>query len=98
MLIVLTTAVSIICFGGQLALTVTNTVQCLICYPMIVLFIIYILCRFSWSDQIVPVMLDRVKGESFLNPFDVAKMRDFNLFALIVVLVSVKHGMMISNF
>lgn len=88
MLIVLTTAVSIICFGGQLALTVTNTVQCLICYPMIVLFIIYILCRFSWSDQIVPVMLDRVKGESFLNPFDISGLRDFNLFALGVLILN----------
>ena len=29
-------------------------------------------------------MMDRVAGESFLNPFDVDEMRDFNVFMLVV--------------
>lgn len=87
-LIVLSVAVAIIWLGGQLALTITNTIQCLMCYPMVVMFIIYILLHFSWSNEIVPVMLDRVPGESFLNPFDVDELRDFNAFALLVLVMN----------
>ena len=29
-------------------------------------------------------MMDRVPGESFLDPFDVGELRDFNVFMLIV--------------
>lgn len=38
--------------------------------------------------DLAPILLDRVDGESFLNPYDIAKLRDFNLFALIVNLIS----------
>ena len=33
-------------------------------------------------------MADRVSGESFLNPYDLSSLRDFNLFALIVTLMT----------
>ena len=79
-LLILTMAISIICMGGTLALVITDTIQGMFCYPLLVLFVIFILCKFSWSNEIVPVMLDRVKGESFLNPYDIQNMRDFNLF------------------
>ncbi len=29
-------------------------------------------------------MMDRVKGESFINPYDVSKLRDFNLFLIMI--------------
>jgi hypothetical protein len=32
-------------------------------------------------------MCNRAEGESFVNPFDVSKLRDFNLFALIVAII-----------
>ena len=79
-LLILTVAISIICMGGTLALVITDTIQGMFCYPLLVLFVIFILCKFSWSNEIVPVMLDRVQGESFLNPNDIHNMRDFNLF------------------
>ena len=44
--------------------------------------------KFSWDVDLAPILLDRVDGESFLNPYDIAKLRDFNLFALIVNLIS----------
>ncbi len=81
-------AISIICMGGTLALVITDTIQGLFCYPMLVIFTVFVLCTFSWSKEIIPVMSDRVAGESFLNPYDVAELRDFNYFALIVMLVS----------
>ena len=81
-IICMTLAISIICMGGTLALIVTDALQGVILYPLQVVFIIFILVKFSWSDQIIPVMLDRQPGQSFLNPYDVANVRDFNLFAI----------------
>lgn len=86
--VVLSLAILIICMGGTLALVITDTIQGLMCYPMLVIFTIFVLVTFSWSQEIIPVMMDRVPGESFLNPYDVSALRDFNLFALIVMLFS----------
>ena len=90
--IVLTLAISIIMMGGTLALLVTDSLQGLLCYPLLFVFVLFILYKFSWSSEIVEVMKDRVPGESFINPYDLANFRDFNLFSLCVaVFVSVFH-------
>ncbi len=86
--IVLVLAISIVCMGGTLALIITDTIQGLMCYPMLVIFTVFILVHFSWSREIIPVMSDRVAGESFLNPYDVSQLRDFNIFALVVTVAS----------
>ena len=88
MFVVLVVAISIICMGGSLAIIVTDTIQGFICYPLLVLFIIFVLCKFSWSQEILPVMSSRVAGENFLSPYDVHNLRDFNLFALVVSVFS----------
>lgn len=85
-LLILIIAISIICMGGQLALVITDSIQGMFCYPLLVVFVIFVLCKFSWSQEVVPVMQDRVAGESFLNPTDIKNMRDFNLFYTFVVL------------
>ncbi len=91
-IITLTLATTIICLGGTLALVITDTIQGLFCYPMLVIFTIFVLCTFSWTKEIIPVMSDRVAGESFLNSFDVSNLRDFNYFALIVtIVVTIMH-------
>lgn len=72
--------------GGTLALIVTDCVQGLICYPIFVIFCCFLLYKFSWWAEIAPVLADRVAGQSFLNPNDIAELRDFNLFALFVTL------------
>ncbi|MBR7105088.1 MAG: sodium:panthothenate symporter [Lentisphaeria bacterium] len=81
-------AVSIICLGGAMAITVTDTLQGLLCFPLLVVFIIFMLSKFSWGNEVVQVLSDRAKGESFINPYDISHLRDFNLFMLIVSLVS----------
>lgn len=87
-LVVLIAAISIICLGGSMAIIVTDTIQGFICYPLMVLMSIFILCKFSWSDQIMPTLSARVEGENFLNPYDIAKLKDFNL---ILVFLTVKN-------
>ncbi|EIP98359.1 Na+/proline symporter [Opitutaceae bacterium TAV1] len=74
--------------GGRISLLITDSFQGLICYPIFVVIAGYILLKFSWGGEIAPVMMDRVHGESFLNPFDISNLRDFNLFALVVHVIS----------
>ena len=82
----LTIAISIICAGGTLSMVVTDALQGIFMFPIIAVFIFFILYKFSWSEEIVPVMMDRVQGESFINPYDISKLRDFNLFAVMILI------------
>ena len=84
--LILTIAISIICMGGTLALVITDSIQGMFCYPLLVLFAVFVLCKFSWAQEVVPVMQDRVAGENFLNPNDIYHMRDFNIFHTFVLL------------
>ena len=85
MVLTLSIAMFIIFSGGSVALLAADCLQGLMCYPMFLLFVIYAIVNFSWGDKIVPVMFDRVPGESFMNPLDVRDMRDFNLFMIFVI-------------
>jgi Na+/proline symporter len=80
--------ISLILMGGQLALIITDTIQGMMCFPLCIIFIWFLLTKFSWGQQILPVLTDRVPGESFLCPYDIAKLRDFNLFYLLVTIFS----------
>ena len=85
MVLFLSLAIALICCGGTLALIVADTLQGMILYPCLVCFIVFIFWKFSVSGEILPVMADRVAGESFINPFDIGKLRDFNLFSMVFV-------------
>lgn len=72
--------------GGRISLLITDCVQGLLCYPVFIVIVGYIILNFSWTYDIAPVMWNRVPGQSFMNPYDVSELRDFNIFALIVSL------------
>ncbi len=84
MAVTLTLAVIIIWCGGMLSLLVTDCIQGLLCYPLFVIFVVYIFSNFSWDNEIVPALANRVPRESFLNPFDIADLKEFNAFAIFV--------------
>ena len=86
--VTLVMAVGIILMGGTLSLIITDTIQGLLFFPVLAVFIVFILWNLSWSGEIVPVMIDRAPGESFLNPYEISKLRDFNLVMLIVLAVN----------
>ncbi len=94
MALFLTLAISLICFGGTLALLVTDTVQGMILYPILACFIVFLFWKFSLPREIIPVMADRVAGESFINPYDISKLRDFNLFTVVIVAA---YGMIVNR-
>ncbi|MDR0932794.1 MAG: hypothetical protein LBM70_07250 [Victivallales bacterium] len=81
-------ALIVILSGGQISLIVTDCLQGLMCYPIFVIFTVFILTNFSWFGEVTPTLQAHAPGESFLNPYDIANLRDFNLFALIVVLIA----------
>jgi Na+/proline symporter len=80
-------AVIVMCTGGRVSLLITDCIQGLMSYPIFVIITVYVLTTFSWSDEISPTLLDRVPGQSFLNPFDIEQLRDFNIFALAVTVM-----------
>ncbi len=85
--VVIFLALVVIWCGGRVALLVTDCIQGLMSYPIFVIFTVFILTRISFVQEVAPLMLDRASGESFLNPFDLEKLRDFNLFALFVTIL-----------
>lgn len=87
MVVFLLLAVTVIWPGGKISLIITDFFQGIISYPIFVVFTVFVLTKFSWSGEIAPVLMERAAGESFINPFDVSKLRDFNLFATIVFLL-----------
>ena len=88
MLFTLSIAIFIICSGGSVALLVADCVQGLLCYPLFFAIVAFALYKFSWNNEIAPTLLDRVPGESFLNPFDVYNLRNFNIFMVFIGLFS----------
>ena len=84
----LTMAITLICVAGEISIMVTDTLQGLIFFPVILIFVIFIMTKFSWANEIAPVMSHRGPGESFINQYDVYNMRDFNLFMVFVSVCS----------
>ena len=80
-------ALAVILPGGRIALCITDAIQGLFCYPIFIMIVGYIIYNFSWDNQIVPVLTDRVPGESFLNPFDIFNLRDFNIVFVLVMVI-----------
>ncbi|MBE6379593.1 MAG: sodium:panthothenate symporter [Lentisphaerae bacterium] len=77
-------AILLLCWGGTLTMIITDTLQGLFCVPLMVIFALFLLMNFDWGSQFLPVLCDRIAGESFINSFDIDEVRDFNLFAIMV--------------
>ncbi len=85
--------------GGRISLLITDCFQGLMSYPIFVVIVGYIILYFSWWDDIAPVMWNHAAGQSFMNPFDVSGLRDFNIFALVVNTIGsiINRGSWIGN-
>lgn len=80
LLLCIGTAATIACLGGQITIMVSDCVQGIISYPLYAILIIYFFYKFSWDRDMLPTLLDRPAGKSFINPYDIGQLRDFNLF------------------
>lgn len=91
--IFLSVALIIVNVGGQITTMVTDCVQGIFSYTAYAIIVITILCLFSWS-QMSEALLNREPGMSMLDPFDTGKLTDFNVFYVIVGILSSVYCMM----
>ena len=84
----LTLALLIIWPAGRISLLITDCLQGLLSYPIFVMIVGFIILKFSWDVDISPILWDRAPEQSFINPYDVSQLRDFNIFALVVTTTS----------
>jgi len=80
-------ALLMILAGGRVSLLVTDSIQGLVSYPVFFVLVVFVISRFSFWNEIAPVLADRAPGESFINPYDIQNLRDFNFFGLVVALM-----------
>ena len=73
--------------GGRISLLITDAIQGMVSYPIFVMIIGYVILFFSWGNDILPAMANRAAGESFINPYDMEQLTNFNIFSLIVTLL-----------
>ena len=86
MLATLGIATILVFYGGQLTILTVDGVQAIFGYLICALIIGFLFSKISFS-QMRDVLAHQPPGESFVNPWDVGKLRDFNLwFWLIGVL------------
>jgi len=93
MALFLGTALLIVLAGGHLTSMVTDCVQALFGYAVYLVIAAAILVLFRW-DQISAALLDRLPGESLLNPFDTGKLQDFNLAYVIISIIGSVYAYM----
>ncbi|MDD3155508.1 MAG: hypothetical protein PHS41_11635, partial [Victivallaceae bacterium] len=83
MLIFLGGACVIAVSGGQVQNMVTDTIQALFVYAMCVIVAITVLLIFSRAE-FKEALLSQPEGCSFINPFDTAKIADFNFWFFLI--------------
>ncbi len=88
MALFLSAAVIVVSLGGQITIMVTDCILGILSYPLYAIVVISLLIKFSWDGDMAPTLMEREPGESMLNPFDIDKLRNFNLFYIFVGLFS----------
>ncbi len=83
----LTIAVFIACLGGQITIMVTDCIQGILSYPMYIIVVLAIFLKISYFGDMEPILMDQPEGKSFLNPYDIEKLRTFNLFFVIAGII-----------
>lgn len=79
--------------GGQITVMVTDCISGLMDQWLFMLIIVVLMCMFDWS-QISTVLIDRPAGESMMNPFDSLKLKDFNLWYILMSVFVTIYGTM----
>ncbi len=78
MFIMLSIALTLTFSGGQIVLMVTDFLHSQFTLATVLVVAIFLLCKFDWSN-VVAVLKTAPPGQSMLNPFDQARVADFNI-------------------
>jgi SSS family solute:Na+ symporter len=73
--------------GGVITVMVINTIEGIMSQLFYVVIIFTILYLFPWS-QMHAALLDRNPGHSLVNPFDTSGIKDFNIWNVLMVMVT----------
>jgi SSS family solute:Na+ symporter len=83
----LSLAVLLVMLGGHLTTMVTDSLSGVMSYAMYAVVIVTVLTIFGFS-QMQGALLDRPPGKSMLNPFDTHDLTQFNVFFILVGILS----------
>ncbi len=72
--------------GGQIQNMVTDTVQALFAYVFCIVIAVAVLLLFR-LDDIKSVMVSAEQGYSFVNPFNSARVKDFNIYLILMMIL-----------
>jgi SSS family solute:Na+ symporter len=91
MLLLLGISLFFVFLGGQIAVMVTDFIQGTFTNIVLLVIVGYILWQFDW-----PAFVDSLQqapaGESMLNPFKTAQLKDFNFFYFFILAVGVVYS------
>ena len=79
--------------GGQISVMVTDCASGLLDQWMFIVIVVALIGLFAWSD-VTQVMLDRPAGQSLMNPLDSLKVKDFNIWFVIIGIFLNMYGTM----
>ncbi len=93
MLILLIISLVFTFLGGQIAVMVTDFMQGVFCNLVFAAVIIFMLYKFNWA-HISSVLMSAPAGKSLVNPFDLGKEHNFNMWYYIIGVVIFFYGAM----
>jgi SSS family solute:Na+ symporter len=89
----LSCALTFVLSGGQISLVISDFCAGLMTQIFCVIIAITLLCTFSWH-HIVTVLEQAPKGQSMLNPFDTSAAKDFNVWFIVIQMLTSLYGTM----
>ncbi|MFA5866270.1 MAG: hypothetical protein WC975_16485 [Phycisphaerae bacterium] len=93
MFLFLSVALVLVLLGGQLTILVTDAVQAIFSYILYAVVAMAIILMFSKS-QMTQVLEAQPPGKSFINPWDIEKLQDFNLWFWLIGALGGIYSMM----
>ncbi len=86
MVFLLATALLFTFLGGQFAVMVTDFIQGSFAYVVFIVVIIFLFCSFNWG-QVSDTLMATDPGKSLVNPFDMGKEENFNIWFYLISIV-----------
>ena len=93
MAMLLGTALIFVFLGGQIAVMVTDFIQGSFGNIVFLIVIFFLLFHFGW-DRISTAMLESPPGRSMVDPFDLGKEENFNMWYWVISVIILFYGML----
>ena len=91
--LLLGTALVFVFLGGQIAVMVTDFIQGALGNIVFIVVILFLLYTFGW-DRISVAMLESPPGQSMVDPFDLGKEENFNVWYWVISVIVLFYGML----